>query len=193
MGSKRTKEDDNENRNCCSPDSRRPWLFKPKIRQPMKGCWFKWNAPCGTAERRKTASLANFGTDGQHKNTKQVYTGNMCCRPTESSIGSLQDDKHPGYCRWRNGSVPDSQGQLVLRFPKLTARNENILSLDDSRTDLAGKSNRGEGRDSLVQASARKSSSRSFATRPGAKDKATQDWSSDLHVVTHLPSVDRRA
>jgi len=99
------------------------------------------SSPCGTAERDgKTIAGQIFGTDGQHKNTKQVLCQEYVLQ-TDRIIYRItpKDDKHPVLLPvGETAQFRIHKDKLVLRVPEADSKEREYFVLSMTpRTDLA--------------------------------------------------------
>src|SRR5712691_3671307 len=90
------------------------------------------SSPCGTAERDgKTIAGQIFGTDGQHKNTKQVLCQEYVLQ-TDRIIYRItpKDDKHPVLLPvGETAQFRIHKDKLVLRVPEADSKEREYLVL----------------------------------------------------------------
>jgi hypothetical protein len=101
------------------------------------------SSPCGIAERDgKTIAGQIFGTDGQHKNTKQVLCQEYVLQ-TDRIIYRItpKDDKHPVLLPvGETAQFRIHKDKLVLRVPEADSKEREYFVLSMTpRTDLAAK------------------------------------------------------
>ena len=101
------------------------------------------SSPCGIAERDgKTIAGQIFGTDGQHKNTKQVLCQEYVLQTDRITYRiTPKDDKHPVLLPvGETAQFRIHKDKLVLRVPEADSKEREYFVLSMTpRTDLAAK------------------------------------------------------
>jgi hypothetical protein len=107
------------------------------------------SSPCGTAERDgKTIAGQIFGTDGQHKSTKQVLCQEYVLQ-TDRIIYRItpKDDKHPVLLPvGETAQFRIHKDKLVLRVPEADSKEREYFVLSMTpRADLAANQTAAKG------------------------------------------------
>jgi len=98
------------------------------------------SSPALRGKKRKDASGPNLGTDGQHKNTKEVLCQEYILKSGSRDLPHRpKDDKHPVLLPvGESAENSHSQDKMILRVPRVKAKETRILVISMTpRTDAA--------------------------------------------------------